>query len=89
MKPEEAIKQFEDRLAFHKYRNGVPDYFEATKIAVEAIKRQIPRRPEHAYHFGYCDYECPLCHMPIGMIPRDAGYCKYCGQAIDWTDWSD
>lgn len=89
MKLEEAIKQFEYRLAFHEYRNDVPEYFEAMQIAVESIKRQIPRRPEHAHHFGYCDYECPSCRMPIGMIPKDAEYCKSCGQAIDWSDWSD
>ena len=58
----------------------------AVEIAVEAMRKQIPRRAvgEH-----YAHMRCPSCNH---RIPSGAGsssrrrdnWCNYCGQAIDW-----
>lgn len=58
----------------------------AAEIAVEAMRKQIPRRAvgEH-----YAHMRCPSCNH---RIPSGAGsssrrrdnWCNYCGQAIDW-----
>ena len=55
---------------------------EALSKAVEAIEKQIPKKPYDIVH-------CPLCKIEVELQPIDTEqvtYCLHCGQAIDWSD---
>ena len=61
---------------------------EALSKAVEAIEKQIPKKPLHMHK----NYYCPVCKAPPWMLWDDAvpndmdKYCGICGQAIDWSN---
>ena len=61
---------------------------EALSKAVEAIEKQIPKKPLHMHK----NYYCPVCKEDGWMLWDDAipndmdNYCGICGQAIDWED---
>lgn len=61
---------------------------EAFSVAINALEKQIPRKPKkvESEGFRYTDiYRCPLC----GRIFSGTGiadYCYYCGQKLDWID---
>ena len=53
--------------------------------AVEALEKQIPKKPYDIVH-------CPLCKIEVELQPIDTEqvtYCLHCGQAIDWSDIND
>lgn len=55
---------------------------EALSKAIEAIEKQIPKKPYDIVH-------CPLCKIEVELQPIDTEqvtYCLHCGQAIDWSD---
>ena len=58
----------------------------AISIAIEALEKQIPKKPLHMHK----NYYCPICKEDGWMlwddaIPNDMDkYCGKCGQAIDW-----
>lgn len=64
---------------------------EALSKAVEAIEKQIPKKPLHMHK----NYYCPVCKEDGWMLWDDAvpndmdNYCGICGQAIDWSDIND
>lgn len=64
---------------------------EALSKAVEAIEKQIPKKPLHMHK----NYYCPICKedgwiLWDDAIPNDMdSYCGKCGQAIDWGEQSD
>ena len=61
---------------------------EALSKAVEAIEKQIPKKPLHMHK----NYYCPICKEDGWMLWDDAipndmdNYCSKCGQAIDWSN---
>ena len=60
----------------------------AIDAAVEALEKQIPKKPTQTgeQHIRYSmNYVCPLCgnHFSGTGI---ASYCYHCGQALDWND---
>ena len=58
------------------------------KAIVEALEKQIPKKPEH--EDGVWSI-CPACG---GSVPNDieeavnheTDYCSHCGQALDWSE---
>jgi hypothetical protein len=60
-------------------------------IAIQALEKQIPKKP---YHISQVDdndnanVECPACHATtdyaVNVIKR--GHCWKCGQLLDWSD---
>lgn len=64
---------------------------EALSKAIEAIEKQIPKKPLHMHK----NYYCPVCKEDGWMLWDDAipndmdNYCGKCGQAIDWSDIND
>lgn len=60
-------------------------------MAIEALEKQIPKKP---YHISQVDdndnanVECPACHTTtdyaVNVIKR--GHCWKCGQLLDWSD---
>ena len=56
---------------------------EAMKLAIEALEKQIPKKPRETR----CALMCANCGHKItekGCKKLGRLYCKKCGQAIDW-----
>lgn len=70
----------------HKSDKGI-----AFDMAVQALEKQIPKKP---YHISQVDdndnanVECSICHATtdyaVNAIKR--GYCWKCGQLLDWEN---
>ena len=90
MTPEEAIKVLRVILDPYDYPFGEKSKcyqydLEAINKAIEALKKQIPKKPYDTVH-------CPLCKIEVELQPIDVEqvtYCLHCGQAIDWSDIND
>ena len=61
----------------------------AVEIAVEAMEKQIPKRPKYKAedrfvknHFTVYPY-CSVCEKEV--VTGDM-FCVMCGQALDWTE---
>ena len=87
MKYEEAIKHFKSlQKRYTKEHNG--RMCEKVNLALEALEKQIPKKPLHMHK----NYYCPICKEDGWMlwddaIPNDTDkYCGMCGQAIDWKE---
>ena len=87
MTPEEAIKVLRVILDPYDYPFGEKSKcyqydLEAINRAIEALEKQIPKKPYDTVH-------CPLCKIEVELQPIDieqVTYCLHCGQAIDWSD---
>lgn len=47
-------------------------------LAISAFEKQIPKKPIKTRR----EIVCPACKTLVGSSP----YCRYCGQALDWSD---
>ena len=82
MTPKEAIKQLNSVAIYHFDKCTA----NAIDMAIEALEKQIPKKPLHMHK----NYYCPICKEDGWMLWDDAipndmdNYCGICGQAIDW-----
>lgn len=67
-------------------------YQAAFKTAIEALEKQIPKKPEkNEYNY----FICPCCNSDDYSLMHDSNYadrynyCHNCGQALDWSDRND
>lgn len=87
MKIEEAIYILKNSA----FLSNVSEYLaveEAINLAVEALEKQIPKKPTGEH---YAHMRCPSCNhrIPSGMgssSRRRDNWCNYCGQKILWED---
>ena len=84
---EEAIKNINALNAMLGQKELYDAEFEnALAIAIDALEKQVPKKPLHMHK----NYYCPICKEDGWMlwddaIPNDMDkYCGKCGQAIDW-----
>ena len=84
---EEAIKHFKSlQKRYTKEHNG--RMCEKVNLALEALDKQIPKKPLHMHK----NYYCPVCKEDGWLLWDDAvpndmdKYCGMCGQAIDWSN---
>ena len=70
--------------------------------SIEALEKQIPKKPQYVdtrfRHHGRkisdgssldkC-YKCPNCNSHIFHVFDSEKCCKYCGQALDWSEDND
>ena len=84
---EEAIKNINALNALLGQKELYDDEFEnALAIAIDALEKQVPKKPLHMHK----NYYCPICKENGWMlwddaIPNDMDkYCGKCGQAINW-----
>ena len=62
------------------------DYAIAIATAIEALEKQIPKKPISLGEDIDRDVgQCPNCKEIIDTY-EDYKYCSDCGQAIDWSD---
>ena len=77
MTENEAIELIENDLKLHskdlssKYKNGL-------RMAINALEKQIPKKPEMEKYTKRELYFCPIC----GTEVTDCKYCPQCGQKI-------
>ena len=57
--------------------------YESFNVAINAIKKQIPRKPLEEFN-GIQSIKMCLCGGEIYNYPSSFKYCPYCGQKIDW-----
>lgn len=87
MTTEEALSVLQDDLviAIHDSDGINPEYereqVESLKAAIIALEKQIPKKPI-AYK---AEILCPACQTLVGSSP----HCRYCGQALDWSDYCE
>lgn len=80
MTNEEAIHRITDHNRVHHLSEPRGVYItEALQMAIEALERQIPKKPNIYNKFErYC--ECGA------IVKTYQNYCYDCGQALDWSD---
>ena len=84
---EEAIEMLKDRK-FGAAIRGYADIAEMCELAIDALEKQIPKKPLHEHK----NYYCPVCRENGWMLWDDAipndmdSFCGICGQAIDWGE---
>lgn len=65
-------------------KSKLPNLKEVYEVAVKALEKQLPKKPQ----FYATNFYCPCCKNLVGN--SDFGwkhnYCERCGQAIDWSD---
>lgn len=93
MSNEEAIKALRTYPtsldAVPKSAVSETNFRKALPIAIEALEKQIPKKP---LDFGDESYLCPYCkrnNFYKGEYLDKQNYCDFCGQRIDWSEEGD
>ena len=90
MTNKEAIETINIAIAEVEW-NYPMDYAIAFEMAIDAIEKQIPKKPiKSDKEIRYCEvWEGPSCGFEWSS--RVADYCYRCGQRIDWQEieWGD
>ena len=85
MTESEAIKILQRDLQIQLENKALPDGIEAIQIAIQALEKQIPKKPIFYAH----DYYCSVCNSLVGNNEfewKRFKYCDTCGQKFDWSD---
>jgi len=55
------------------------------KVAIKALEKQIPKKPtvKKSCKVNAFTLRCPNCEA---VLQSDSPCCRYCGQALDWSD---
>ena len=88
---EEALNEIE--INGGEIEAGMKAFDEACIVAIEALEKQIPKKPVRKNPICYCKktngeeyyayyYYCPVCGTKLTLWEH---HCA-CGQAIDWSD---
>ena len=97
MTESEAIKILQRDLQIQLENKALPDGIEAIQIAIQALEKQIPKKPIMKQYFENLEEEylcCPTCgEILTDRIPSDNKtfyfHCMNCGQKFDWSDDND
>ena len=94
MTAEEAIKTIEIAIAEVEW-NYPMEYAIAFETAIEALDKQIPKKPQYEdvdNIYGAIKRTCTACG-DVCMVSKGAKpyehYCRQCGQALDWNENND
>ena len=84
MKENKAIKILQRDLQIQLENKALPDGIEAIQIAIQALEKQIPKKPKINRIDSetiYC--KCPSCNITT-VLYRNCimKYCKECGQKL-------
>ena len=84
MTESEAIKILQRDLQIQLENKALPDGIEAIQIAIQALEKQIPKKPKINRIDSetiYC--KCPSCNITT-VLYRNCimKYCKECGQKL-------
>ena len=84
MKESEAIKILQRDLQIQLENKALPDGIEAIQIAIQALEKQIPKKP-----ISYDDCEQFVIRCTCGKCTDTRffhGYCTWCGQKLDFGE---
>ena len=89
MTAEEVIKTIQVAIAEVEWEYPL-DYSVAFETAIEALEKQIPKKPIDAGYY----YMCPCCRCDLGISDDDIfiyelpmpKYCSNCGCVLDWSE---
>ena len=83
-KEKETIKTLEDVVVSDKtgsLRRWAKDTIENSTIIIEALEKQLPKKPVLKRKAYGGIMVCPICEV------SDYGkYCRVCGQKLDWSE---
>lgn len=85
MTNEEALAHFKN----HEYMTDFSWQDEMSEVAIVAIEKQIPKKPEYAYkeYMPEVDWVCGSCGKKYNRTNLNVvRFCSYCGQKIDWKE---
>ena len=75
---------------------ALPDGIEAIQIAIQALEKQIPKKPTYEGDgyapdgtFVFDEWICPCCETRYEVDYDDYDYCPNCGQKLDLEDDDD
>lgn len=92
MTPQEAIKIIETAIAEVEWEYPM-DYAVAFETAVNALNKQIPKKPTDICTPVVTWGLCPVCKGELNKLGGRANrvfkgnaYCMDCRQALDWSD---
>ena len=85
MTPQEVIKTLEVAKTEVEW-NYPMDYAVAIDEAIEAVEKQIPKKPEPKKDASGEYYVCPICGVYQETSEGNPPYCINCGQALDWQE---
>lgn len=84
----EALAEIEYYGGFNGAKAKEEAFVDAYQVAIDAIEKQIPKKPWHRREEDAEGWACPACHMGVtvdhGRI-KDT-FCSHCGQALDWEE---
>ena len=83
MTESEAIKILQRDLEIQVKNKALTDGIEAVKFAIQALEKQIPKKPKERDRIGCNTPVCPVCKMDLYSYEP---YCDNCGQKLDWSD---
>ena len=95
MTESEAIKILQRDLQIQLENKALPDGIEAIQIAIQALEKQIPKKPRKTDSYRgvlkrVYAYVCPTCGnvcLEKYMNERqNTMFCWDCGQKLDWGD---
>ena len=93
MTESEALELFKERLTLIKehYAGEVKDYEEALEIGIQALEKQIPKKPiiKHintSEEATEIEYTCSVCGTNFVELTPCMEWCPYCGNKIYWSD---
>lgn len=98
MTDSEAIKILQRDLQIQLENKALPDGIEAIQIAIQALEKQIPKKPRKTDSYRgvlkrVYAYVCPTCGnacLEKYMNERqNTMFCWNCGQKLDWSDDND
>lgn len=55
----------------------------ATNLAINALEKQIAKKPVEQYEENEPSYLCPICEH---WVYFNESYCDECGQKLDWSE---
>jgi len=86
MTNQEAIKLLIEYRQPHYYKNtpcGIVGG--AYDLAIEALEKQIAKKPNIVGVSIFSTYSCPNCESMVGDLHKKANCCPDCGQKLDWS----
>lgn len=89
MTESEAIEKLKNMRLFMQIEdknNGckfTEDDYKANEMAIQALEKQMPKKPKERDCIGFDTLACPECKMALYLYEP---YCDNCGQKIDWSD---
>ena len=86
---EDCINDMCDDCALCYAQGNTGEHIESVKVAIQALKKQIPKK---VVKVDIWTYKCPICGSNVetdcgdDMLDYRLNYCDNCGQKLDWSD---